>query len=1091
MKSGWVTALAAVVWGWGTVGAADLPIRRIVRDTMVSVHPETFVGHGAMAGHVPSARNVLKLDRPNAMALPTAESAARQKTVRVAVLRVQFAQETPDNANSTGNGHFDLRDSLQFLAEEGHAFEMAPHNRDFFNTIMRAASRYYEVVSNGRVTLSYDVFPTAKDSAYTVDSTMCYYGSLPPNDGLAYLVIDAVKKADPDPDFNFGDYDVVAIFHAGSDAQHDFSPITPTPCDLYSAFVRLLDPAFFVPVDGGADSVTEAVLLPETQTQDNRGTGLGGVVAHELGHALGLPDLYSTRTGTTQVGDFSLMDNNAQQVGIDFGVPGWDLTTFFDLIPVFPDAWSRAYLGFVDPVVATPDSILARDHVNPDSVKAYILNVAENEIPFTQVLKVPISSREYYLAEFRSPDQDRNTNPNVPFDMGVGIRFDSSFNVVLGPSTCNPQDLSELDSCRVLGRDYDFKWFQPGDPGGMLIWHVDEEVAWQSVPDVESDPFLLNNFHANTLQWDRFRRFLEVEEADGLVDFGGNYFTYYGGQRELFSGSGNHEFGPTTNPSTRSHTGAASGIEFFDISPVLPPDALPLHRMTVKLRRESAVHGWPRNSAASPAPDLTTIGGDTVLTASGRYILGWRKNGAALLNQLPGDLAIAIVPSFDQTTDTLRLSGWARCDTTVVTEPSCGLAPTGDQWVSAVDANGRIYVWRFADANVDGWADTIATFPLGGVPQQAPVWFDANGDGDDEMFVVAWNGVGVFFDGATWTAVNCGGFVRDWCVAEPGHRLFLAEDNGMCMLTPPNICAFTLLGPTLQSIIAIDTDRDGIDEVYGRDATQLYRIDVSGAPTIAEQNDPRAVFTGPLSAGDHDGDGFPNIYCAADDRQMGFQANLSPETGFPLRANDYYSGAPLTAAMVTDDAMFFGGADGEVQAYRPDRTHVAGWPMFVGDTVTSLAVLPSGADSAVVLARSTTGTIWAQRAPARTTQPGGWTQSRATMEKTNRWEGAGVAQPKPVATSLPEESVFAYPNPASRGPVAIRFYLGEASPVELRVYDLAGNEVHRAQTSGQGGMDNEWVWDASDVAPGVYFCRVQAAQGGKEVVEFCKVAIIP
>ena len=650
-----------------------------------------------------------------------------------------------------------------------------------------------------------------------------------------------------------------------------------------------------------------------------------------------------------------------------------------------------------------------------------------------------------------------------------------------------------------MGRDYDFQFFQPGEPGGLLIWHVDEEVAYQSVPEVETDPFLLNNFHANTLQWDRFRRFLEVEEADGLVDFGGNYFTYYGGQRELFLGGHNDEFGPTTNPSTRSHTGAPSGLRLFDISPVIPPDSppdfLPLHHMTLKVRRESAVKGWPKSAGPSEAPQLTVISGggsDTMLAASGRYVLAWRADGSSLLTQLPGDLALAVIPRFDQTSDTLRLSGWAKCDTTLATAPSVGTDLGGVQrYVSAVDVNGKVYVWTFADLDADGWADTVSTHSVGGASPQPPAWFDSDGNGKDELFVSSVAGSGAYYDFATWSNVACGSVVRDWCCSQPGSRLFVAADDGLSVFTPPATISYTSLGRQFRSLLAVDSDRDGTDELFARDTRQLHQLDISSTPRIVAQQDPRFDFHGPLTAGDHDGDGTPSLFCGAGEYQTAFQPNLTLETGFPLRANDYYPGAPVTEAVVVDRLVFFGGTEGEVQAYLPDRSFAPGWPLFAGDTVLAVATAQSGTDSVIVLARSTTGTIWAQKAAARPNLPGAWAQSRGGSAKTNRWDGAGVVMPTPSSESLPHESVFAYPNPAVQGPVAIRYYLGESSPVELTIYDLAGNRITQAQASGQGGMDNEWIWDASGIAPGVYFCRVQATQGGKEVTEFCKVAITP
>jgi len=1089
VKRLWIVAAASLLLGSIPASARVFPVQKKVSEPPPQEVPRMYLGPKAAVGHVPSDRNLLRLERSHPLALPTAASAALPKTVKVAVLRVQFQQEMPDDPLTTGDGQFDLRDPATFLAEAGHQFESAPHNKRFFETIMRAMARYYAVASNARLTITYDVYPQDSLSAYTLDSTMSWYGSRPPNDGLADFVIDAVTKADADPDLVFGDYDGYVIFHAGSDRQHDFSPVTPTPNDLYTGFVRLLEPDLFIPVDGGATLVKDAVVLPETATQDNRGTGLGGLVAHEFGHQLGLVDIYSTRTGTTQVGDFSLMDNDAQEVGVLLDT-SWNPGVFFDLMPVFPDAWSRAYLGFVTPRVVLPDSILAHG-ANPDSVVPFFVSVAEGDLPALQVLKVPISAREYYLVEFRSIDSDNNIDPDWdPF--GVGLRADSFFNIILGPTLCG--DPRYIDSCRALGSDYDFQL--PVESGGMLIWHVDEEVAYQLVPEFEGDPYLKNNFDANTLQWNRERRFLEIVEADGLVDFGGNYYTGYGSQKELFLGGYKDEFGPTTNPSTRSHTGAPSHLRFYDISPIYAPDAspdaLPIHHMKVKIANERAAAGWPRAAGHASAPQLTVINGadeDTVLATANRYVLGWTGGGQALLAQLAGDRATDSTLLFDGSYRVDTLSALARADTSLATAPAVGTyTAAGDRAVAAVDARGVLHVWSFADGDADGWVDSVFAYDLGTPAPQPPLWFDPDGDGKDGLFVASADGVTLWWeDGVGPTAGSAGDSVRDWALVMPAGEIYGAVGDGISRLYPS--VAATGLGRRFVSLVALDDDRDSTDALFARDERQLYRLQVEPVVQIEEQRDPGFVLTGVLASGDHDENGVPSIIVTTGSQMAVFQPNLFLEDNTPLRADDVVPGAPLSEAVTYGSKTIFGGADGEVQAYQPSGAQDFGWPFFAGATVLSIAVVRSGPDSSIVLARSASGQIWGSKIAGSAATPGAWTQSRGNARKQNRWNFDGAATPAPNAADLPEGSVYAYPNPASRGPVRIRYYLGTASDVQLSVYDLAGNEVTSATAHGSAGADNEWVWDASQVAPGVYFCRV--ATGGDGAVRFCKVAITP
>ena len=65
--------------------------------------------------------------------------------------------------------------------------------------------------------------------------------------------------------------------------------------------------------------------------------GLTGIFSLLVGYAIGLPPMYNTETGDAGVGVFGLMDygsNNGRGV-----------------IPSPPNAWSKIYMGWEDPIV--------------------------------------------------------------------------------------------------------------------------------------------------------------------------------------------------------------------------------------------------------------------------------------------------------------------------------------------------------------------------------------------------------------------------------------------------------------------------------------------------------------------------------------------------------------------------------------------------------------------------------------------------------------------------------------------------------------------------------------------------------------------
>jgi hypothetical protein len=90
---------------------------------------------------------------------------------------------------------------------------------------------------------------------------------------------------------------------------------------------------------------------------------------------------------------------------------------------------------------------------------------------------------------------------------------------------------------------------------------------------------------------------------------------------------------------------------------------------------------------------------------------------------------------------------------------------------------------------------------------------------------------------------------------------------------------------------------------------------------------------------------------------------------------------------------------------------------------------------------------------------------------------------------LPKGSVYNYPNPASNS-TTIRYYLNSESLVNIEMYDFMGEKIESAQMIGEAHTNNEYVWDCSGVASGVYFCRVEADDGDSKKWQIIKIALV-
>jgi M6 family metalloprotease-like protein len=178
---------------------------------------------------------------------------------------------------------------------------------------------------------------------YTLPQTYAYYvdgqkgfGTYPQN--AQGMVHDAIIAADPDIDYsiydsnNDGEVDGLFVIHSGPGYEE-----TGNVDDVHSHQWSIYPHQLYL------DGVTENTysMEPEERINTSSITDIG-VFCHEYGHVLGLPDLYDvdyTPATSAGLGDWSLMASGS-----------WNNT---GRQPAHMDAWSKSYVGFVDPINVT------------------------------------------------------------------------------------------------------------------------------------------------------------------------------------------------------------------------------------------------------------------------------------------------------------------------------------------------------------------------------------------------------------------------------------------------------------------------------------------------------------------------------------------------------------------------------------------------------------------------------------------------------------------------------------------------------------------------------------------------------------------
>jgi len=483
--------------------------------------------------------------------------------LKIAVLRVEFNLD--EEEGTTGNGHFLLSANSNECGD--YTIDPPPHDREYFFSQLKAVDNYFRDVSNqvfGIDLESSTIYPEDSDNVFTLPNEMSWYNPYNETDEvkeerITQLFRDALTAAES---VSFDQYDIVVVFHAGIGQDFSLPTLDPTPNDIPSTYIDrdMLGTSLFGVEHGIILPETQNHLLyPETESIFSSSSdpcqyqfGLTGTFALMLGFAVGLPPLWNTETGESGIGVFGLMDQGSNNGN--------------GLIPSPPDAWTRKWAGWVDPIVVQA----------PSEILLPARNISNS------ILQLQINQNEYFLIEHRNNWYKENINIDstrytIWEDTGT---YPGLYTVLL-----DSVDI-EYDENKVITSIPNYDSGLPAS--GLLIWHIDESII-ESTEDWYS------------INVDRESKGVDLEEADGAQDIGyqnihmffdptSGYFgdMWFKGnyEYESINGGGYPAFGPYSFPNTESNNGASTFLKIENIP-------LPNDTMSFTISNSLLVDGFP------------------------------------------------------------------------------------------------------------------------------------------------------------------------------------------------------------------------------------------------------------------------------------------------------------------------------------------------------------------------------------------------------------------------------------------------------------------------------------------------------------------
>ncbi len=616
----------------------------------------------------------------------------------------------------------------------------------------------------------------------------------------------------------------------------------------------------------------------------------------------------------------------------------------------------------------------------------------------------------------------------------------------------------------------DFDWALPGymdstqlyDGGGILIWHIDENIISQ-------------NIATNTVNANNKLRGVDLEEADGSQDIGQSYGQFtpasgseYGNPLDFWFMENNspiykNRFDESSYPNSNSNSGAKSFVSIRNFSSRSPRMTADVEFGALGIRPVELLKKDFNNGNGT----IITIDSVIVIYFPDKIYM-FHTNGNSLISASNGNLAAVSINDVAFT----RLS-----------QESIFIAATGFR---------TLYSWLLSDENHDVVYETIVTTAttLTHEISSSPAIFRESGKiiiavGDKEGYLR-------FFD-STLTTVDSMRFFSEPLLSftiKSKNEVYAVSKNSVASLAKS--LQISLIDP--KPVLYYITDRKGdfivlVDRIKKEVLT--FSVDLS---RVHSQQTLQVENIAGVAVADINADGTNDIIINGSNFLYAINKFGNIIERFPISARNTYSfnGNPLIIDLDSDTSpdLLVTISTGSLYAFSNNVEIKNAFPFQISNNPIHSYAIAQLNGNKVLLSIDERGLLTAYEIQsAFVSSYNMWTQAWSDPQR------SGIVLPSPYEVYranelMPKQRAYNWPNPVTTQTTNIRYYLEEQADVTIKIYNLAGELVTTLYDKGEGGTDNEVVWNVKDIQTGIYIAHIEAKSSATTATTTIKIAVV-